>query len=145
MNTIKLNTIGETPVKKVAGGGGGGNFKYFSISEYSDNQELRQWACRYGQYVKYQWHQRSNDESSPDSTIPPVVSGRVVVTTAGDAYDIDWDYIDFLAVAVDMDTRIYSVFENEWVDPKPYLEEWSGVKFSDLKEISKEEFYNINI
>ena len=34
MNTIKLNTIGEAPIKKVAGGGG--NYAYFDISGLSD-------------------------------------------------------------------------------------------------------------
>ena len=136
MNTIKLNTIGEAPVKKVAGGGE--NFKYFSLSEYNDNDDVKYWACVYGQYIKYQWHQ-----SSDDSQIPPQVSGKVSIRTGGGVYDLYWDEIDFLTVAVDMDARHYDEGDEAWFDPKSKLEMWSGVKFSDLKEISKEEFYEI--
>lgn len=144
MNTIKLNTIGEAPIKK-GGASGGGNFKYFSLSEYNDNYDVKDWAICYGQYIKYQWHQKSDDISSDDSQIEDLVAGKVAIYPPVIFSNLQWSLIDFLAVAIDMDARFYNERENEWFDPKPLLENWSGVKFSDLKEISKEEFYNINI
>lgn len=43
MNTIKLNTIGEAPVKKVAGGGGG-NYVYYNKSSDGNLTSFLQFA-----------------------------------------------------------------------------------------------------
>lgn len=43
MNTIKLNTIGERPVKKGGASGGGGNYVYYSCS-IDDVSELSVFA-----------------------------------------------------------------------------------------------------
>jgi hypothetical protein len=43
MNTIKLNTIGEAPIKKSGASGGGGNYVYYRCS-IDDIAELAVWA-----------------------------------------------------------------------------------------------------
>lgn len=114
MNTIKLNTIGEAPVKKVAGSGGN-KYTYYDIRGLSEEDKLV--AMDYAYVAKE-------------------IDGEVYYDCMG--YKYRYDYINsIVAIGVDLSVRVGGP------DGLFTIAEVSEGFFDNLPRITEEEFYTM--
>lgn len=136
MNTIKLNTTGERPIKKVAGSGVGG-MKYY---RYDGDQGARYdffnyWASMCTS-LKIQWHERSED-----SGIDEKISGKVSIWYLLGLVNTQWSQFDLRAIAVDVNARYYNERDDVLWTIKEYIP--SMLSNFSFTEITEEEFYSL--
>lgn len=116
MNTIKLNTIGEAPIKKGAGGGGGNKYTYYDISRLSEEDKAK--AMDYAYVAK------------------EIDGESIYYDCIGLKYRND--YISgIVAIGVDLSARVSGG------DGLITIAEASEGLFDNLPRVTEEEFYGI--
>lgn len=119
MNTIKLNTIGERPIKKGGASGGGGNkYTYYDISGLPE--ALKTQVMDYAYIAK----ERTGDD--------------IFYDCIGLKYRNDY-ISDIIAVGVDLSVRVGRR------DKLNTIAEKNGGLFDLLPRITEEEFYGTNV
>lgn len=127
MNTIKLNTIGEAPIKKGGASGGGGNYVYIdtsSITEFGD--ERMRMLLQISYPVKEM-----------------LLNGPIVFSTNAMRADVT---APALAVGVDLNLKVSAADGSGGFTPKPISLEEMITEYAswilDLPRLTEEEFYN---
>lgn len=116
MNTIKLNTIGERPIKK-GGGGGGNKYTYYDISGLSEEDKII--ALDFAYIAK----EREGD--------------KIYFDCMGMKYRNDY-IAGIFAIGVDLSALVGGS------DGMRSTASAAGGFFDNLPRITEEEFYDIN-
>jgi hypothetical protein len=127
MNTIKLNTIGERPIKKSgASGGGGGNYVYFDTSSLTVDDERMQMLLQISYPVKEM-----------------MLDGLIVFSTNAMRADVADPIV---AVGIDLNLKITAADGSGGLAPKPISLEEMITEYAswilDLPRLTEEEYYN---
>ena len=122
MNTIKLNTIGERPIKKGGAGGGGGNkYTYYDISGLSEEDKRSILALSL--YSKVNW------------------DGGYEISPATDIFVFNYPVERVLAIATDLSFRLIINRQHETI--ASMFDKYYPSLISKVAEITENEFYGI--